>query len=529
MLAEKQRLEIVSLQSKRGNIYDREGRQLAISVKSYSLYGDPSIIKKPEIISRSLSPIINIADNDISQKLQSNKKFVWLKRQLSDDTVNRIKSLNLSGLGFREEEKRYYPQGSLASHVIGFVGLDNIGLEGVEKKYDAYICNKTDELIVTRDRKGRNLNPHNISCKQPEPGYDITLTIDIAIQSIVENELLSACKKHHAVGGSVIVMNPKTGEILALANYPTYDLNEAFIATDDVKRNRALIDLYNSDSIFGIITASALINEDKSSLNNDTDHEESIYKKVNIYPINNVRKNTNLAFDDVFDEFNNTKNIKLTEKLGKKRLYEYIKAYGFGEKSGIDMMETVGHIKSPSDWTNYSADSIAFGQEVSVTALQMLSVINVIANDGIMMKPFIVKKITNGDEIAKDIAPCKFRNPISANTANIIKQAFVKVVESGTEKVAKMDFYFVAGKAGTSQKMSEDGTSYISGKYVSSFVGFLPIDDPLISMIVIIDEPKGEYHGEKVACPVFKNIAEQVMQYFTVGQGICIANLKPTS
>lgn len=529
VLAEKQRIETVSLQSKRGNIYDRDGRELAISVKSYSLFGDPKNVEKPERVSKCLSPIIGISDSDILNKLQSDKRFVWLKRQLPDSLAENIKSLNLNGLDFREEGKRFYPQGSLAAHVVGFIGLDNIGLEGIEKKYDAHMHTKTDEFLITRDRKGRDLDPHNTSYRQPEPGYDLTLTVDSAVQIIAEKELQSACEKHNATGGSVIVMNPKTGEILALANYPTYDLNEAFSTPNDAKRNRALIDLYEPGSVFKIITASAAINEDLFSPDDSIYCEKGVYHHIKGYSIHDIGNHASLTFSEVLEESSNIGIVKIAEKIGRKRLYDYIKVYGFGEKTGVDMIETTGHIKSPSSWTARSMGSIPFGQEISVTAIQMLSAVNAIANDGIIMKPFVVKKITNGDETVTEYSSLAYRKPVSSKTAKMIKQILVGAVEDGTGKKAIMNLYSVAGKTGTSQKASEDKKGYIPGKYVSSFVGFLPADNPIISMIVIIDEPQDEYFGGTVACPVFRNIADQIMQYFTAGQGIRVAQVKPTS
>jgi cell division protein FtsI (penicillin-binding protein 3) len=527
--AENQKHKTISVHSKRGEIYDRKGKQLAISVKSYSLCCDPSNIEKPESVSKSLSPIIGMPDKDILRKLQPDKRFVWLKRQLPDRSAEDIKSFKLKGLDFREEEKRFYPQGSLAAHIVGFVGFDNIGLEGIEKKYDTYMRTKTDEFLTIKDRKGRDLDPHNTSYRQPEPGYDLTLTLDSVIQSVAEKELHSACEKHNAVGGSVIIMNPKTGEILALANYPTYDLNEAFSTPDNAKRNRAMIDLYEPGSVFKIITASAAINENLFNLNDSINCEKGVYRHTKGYSIHDVGSHENLTFREVIEESSNIGTVKIAEHLGRKRLYDYIKAYGFGEKTGVDMNETSGSVKSPSSWTARSMGSIPYGQEISVTAIQMLSAVNAIANDGVMTKPFVVQKINDDRETIAEFSPCSYRTPISAKTAQLMKQILVNAVENGTGQKAKIDGCSVAGKTGTSQKASEDKKGYIPGKYVSSFVGFLPANNPLISMIVIIDEPQDEYLGGTVACPVFKEIATQIMQYLTVGQGICIANIKPTS
>jgi len=523
--AKSQKLKTISVQSKRGEIFDRNGKQLAVTVKSYSLFADPSTVKNPESVSKCLAPIIGISDKELMLKLQTNKRFIWLKRQLPDQIANKIRLLGMKGLGFREEEKRFYPCGQLASHVIGFVGFDDEGLEGLEKKYNAHIRVKTDEFNTLCDRKGRYLEPQLASYRQSEPGNDLTLTIDSVIQNIVENELQSAYEKNSAVGGSVIVMNPKTGEILALANYPTYNLNEAYNAPDDSKRNRAMMDLYEPGSVFKVITASSAINENLFNINDNIYCEKGIYNN-NGFIIHDTGNYGNLSFSKVIEESSNIGTVKIADRLGSKRFYDYIKAFGFGEKTGIDMNETKGYIKSPSNWTASSMGAIPYGQEISVTAIQMLSAFNAIANDGVIMKPISVKKITNNQGTAKEFSPSILRKPISADTAQMMKNILVNAVNNGTGQNAKMDNYSVAGKMGTSQKANEDKTGYIPGKYVSSFAGFFPADDPLISMIVIIDEPKGEYLGGVVACPVFRAIATQIMQYLTIGQGICVAKVK---
>ncbi|MDQ1317784.1 MAG: hypothetical protein QG588_1438, partial [Candidatus Poribacteria bacterium] len=498
---------------------------------------DPSVLEKPELVANSLSPILGVSKGDILQKFDSEKHFIWLKRQLPEQIAKTIKMHNFKGLDFQEEGKRFYPQGALASHVLGFVGLDNIGLEGIEKKYDTFMRRETNEILTRKDRKGRDLDPLNVSYNRPAPGHDLLLTLDSVIQSIVERGLQSTCEKWNANGGSVIVMNPKTGEILALANYPTYNLNNAFSVDDDSKRNRALIDLYEPGSAFKIITASSAINENLVNPNEIIDCENGEYR-VNVmhdsgsHVIDQTQFETDqiqLTFREVIEESSNIGTVKIAKRLGKERLYEYIKAFGLGEKTGVDTLETDGIVKEPKKWTARSMDAIPYGQEILVTAIQMLSATNAIANDGVIMQPFIVKKVIDGQDSINEFIPSESKRPISAKTAQIMKSILIGAVENGTGQKAKMDGYMVAGKTGTSQKASEDGKGYLPGKYVSSFVGFLPADKPLISMIIVIDEPQGEYLGGVVSCPVFKEIATQIMQYLTVGQGVCVAKMKPTS
>lgn len=520
--AEIQYRKSVKISAKRGNIYDTKLRPLAINVKAYSLYIDPSIAHDKKSIIQPLSDILNISPKEILCKIDSNKRFVWIKRQLPDVIAEKIRSLGYDCLGFEEEEKRFYPKDSLAAHIIGFVGVDNIGLEGIEKVFDNNIRGNLKKIITQKDRMGRDLKPQDLSYDEDTYGCDIVLTIDEVIQNIAENELKSACEKWNADGGSVIIMNPKTGEVLALANYPTYDLNKAFSIDKGPKRNRALIDLYEPGSVFKIITASALINENLINVNENIDCENGEHN-FNGRVVHDSSKYQILTFSEVIEKSSNIGIVKAAKRLDDDTLYKYIKAFGLCDKTGIELPEIVGNITTPKYWTKHSMSAIPFGQEISINSLQMLCAINAIANDGIILRPSIVKSIIDGNESIKAFIPKKLSQPISPNTAKIMRNILIKAVENGTGKNAKVDGYKVAGKTGTSQKASQQYKGYAHGKYISSFVGFLPAEDPLISMIIVIDEPKGSYYASDVACPAFSTIATQVMQYLTVGQGIKIA------
>ncbi len=520
--AEVQHQKSVKIRAKRGNVYDTKYRPLAINVKSYSLYMDPSIVHDEKSIIQTLSDILDITPKDILLKLDPNKRFVWIKRQLPDNVAEKIRSLGYNCLGFEEEEKRFYPKGSLAAHIIGFVGLDNVGLEGIEKVFDNNIRGNLKKIITQKDRMGRDLKPKDLNYDEDTHGCDIVLTIDEVIQHIAENELRSACEKWNADGGSVIIMNPKTGEILALANYPTYDLNKAFSTDKNPKRNRALIDLYEPGSVFKIITASALINENLVDINESINCENGEYN-FDGRVIHDSSRYRSLTFSEVIEKSSNIGMIKAARRLDKDTLYKYIKAFGLCDKTGVELPEITGSIRSPRYWTKHSMSAIPFGQEISVNSLQMLCAFNAIANDGIIMKPSIVKSIMYGNKSIKEFTPKEAGQPISSNTARIMRSILIKTVENGTARNAKIDGYKVAGKTGTSQKASQQYRGYAYGKYISSFAGFLPADDPFISMIIVIDEPKGSYYAGDIACPVFNTIATQVIQYLTVGQGIEVA------
>jgi len=474
-----------------------------------------------------LSAILDVPEEEILQKLQaSNRYFIWLKRQLADQTADKVRSLGLRGLGFKEEEKRFYPKGSLAAHVIGFVGLDNTGLDGIERAYDSYMRGLFRKLVSQKDRRGRDLTPREIGYDETTRGYDVVLTIDEVVQHITEKQLRLACERWQAKSGSVIIMNPRTGEILALANYPTYDLNRAFSASDYYKRNRAIRDLYEPGSAFKIVTAAAAINENSVTMEEQIDCENGEYESDG-YTIHDLGKYEQLTFSKVVEHSSNIGIVKVASRLGDKCLYSYIKAFGFTEKTGVDLSERAGFVRPPEDWTRRSMAAVPFGHEIAVTPLQMLCSTNAVANDGVMMKPFIVKAIMDGRRTLTEFSPEASRSPISSRTARIMRTILTRAVEDGTGKNAKIYGYKVAGKTGTAQKASAEG-GYLSGKYVSSFAGFLPADDPAMSMIVVIDEPQGSYTGSVVACPVFREIAAQVMQYLMVGQRSYVARVNST-
>jgi len=530
-MAEAQYVAEICLGAKRGNILDRNLQPLAINLNVPSLAANPTVLKNRASVAESLSPILNMSREEILRKLgkldPEKTCFVWLKRQLSDQVADKIRSLGFKGLEFREEGKRFYPKGALGAHIIGFVGVDNIGLDGIEKAYDSYMQGDLQEFVIQQDRKGRALIPRGIGYDERTSGYDVVLTIDEVIQHIAEKELRIACDRWEARGGSVIIMNPGTGAILALANYPTYDLNKASSIDDSYKRNRAIRDLYEPGSSFKIVTAAAVINEHLVTPEEQIDCENGVYE-FDGYTIHDVDKHDRITFSEVVEQSSNIGIIKVARRLGDKRLYDYIQAFGITEKTGVDLSERGGFVRPLEQWTRRSMVAIPFGQEFAITPLQALYSTNAIANAGVMMKPFIVQAIMDDRETLIEFSPQEGRTPISRETARVMKQILTRAVENGTGMNARVHGYKVAGKTGTAQKASGAG-GYMPGKYVSSFTGFLWGEDMTISMIVVIDEPKDTHTGGAVACPVFSRIGTQVMQYLTIGQRSYAAGIRPAN
>ena len=512
--ARRQHSLFVELEPRRGTIYDSSLRPQAVNTSVDSLYASPQEIpdKDKETIIKQLTYILNLDQVFLRDRLYRKKSFVWLARKIPPAQAQEIKKLKIKGLGFIRESKRCYPNGYLASHTIGFAGLDNVGLEGIELYYDKYLKGEPGWAMMLRDARQKKID---ISEKMvsPKNGYDVVLTIDEVIQYIAERELDRAFSAFHAKGASIVIMDPHTGAILALANRPTFDLNEYGNASGDLRRNRAICDLFEPGSVFKIVTAAAALEENKVSEEDRFFCENGSYKIAN-HVLHDHSPHGWLTFREVIGQSSNIGTSKVAQVLGKDLIYKYIKLFGFGSKLGIDLPgEISGISKEPRFWSKVSIAAVPIGQEVGVTALQLASAISVIANGGQLMKPYIVKEIR--DQYAEPIrqfSPKMIRKVISLETAQRANKILIGVVEEGTGKLAKIDGISAAGKTGTGQKLEPNGT-YSHSRFMASFIGFAPAEDPAIVIAVVVDEPHPYYFGGVVAAPVFKNVAQDVLKY----------------
>jgi cell division protein FtsI/penicillin-binding protein 2 len=487
------------LASPRGFVYDRKMRELAVNIKTKSLYGEPNKIHDAAAVSRTISPIIRISQKRLNSKLTKSKKFVWIARKLELNKSEKIRKLHINGLGFVEEMKRYYPRGSLASHIIGFVGMDNYGLEGLEKKYDFFMKGKSGSFIVHTDARGKEIF-QNIS--EPVPGNNIVLTIDERLQYIVEKELEGAIKKWKAKAAVSIMMDPNTGEILALANKPDYNPNFAGKFDAEARRNRAVTDMYEPGSTFKAVAASAALEEKIVTMNKLFDCSKG-YIQVSRKRIRDAHRHGILTFKQIIQKSSNVGTIQVANLLGKSRFYKYMKAFGIGQKTNIDLHgEVRGLLIHPKYWSGLSLASMAIGQEVGVTPLQIVRLYSVIANGGKLMRPYVVSQVISpSDEIIKSNYPRPVRQVISQETSRKMRTILKTVVEDGGTAVkAAIEGNPVAGKTGTAQIIDPKTKRYSRTKYVSSFVGFVPADEPRLALIA----------------PVFKNIVEQSLAYLDV-------------
>ena len=511
---------------KRGVIFDRNKRELAINIELMSLYAVARDITDKEHVASKLEPILKVSRGFLLDRLNKDKAFVWIARKLSPDQVKQIKELNVRQLQFVRESRRSYPNKDLASHVIGFAGMDNKGLEGLELLYDDYLKGKPGWRLSKKDAKQRELAYAELDQLLPVDGYQLVLTIDEMIQAIAERELEKACKKYNAVGGSIIVMDPNTGDILAMANNPSYDLNEPGASPNDSRRNRAITDIFEPGSVFKVVTAAAAL-EEKLVNFDDKFYCENGIANFSGHILHDHTPHGTLSFKNVIAYSSNIGTVKVALKVGPKRLYKYITLFGFGKPTGIEILgEVSGMLSHPSKWSKFSISSIPIGQEVSVTAIQLAQAMSAVSNGGILMKPRLVKEIRDSKGVLiKSFEPTMKWRVVSQETSDKLKILLNGVVELGTGKAADIKEYRSGGKTGTAQKVEPNGL-YSHSKFIASFVGFAPLNDPKIVIVVSIDEPRPYYYGGTVAAPVFKSVGCQTLRYLGVQPDCVLASEK---
>lgn len=512
LIARKQHNLLVELEPRRGTIYDMNLRPQAVNIAVDSVYASPAEIKNKEAAIRQLAPILKADYAYLKDRLYRKKSFIWLARKISSGQSEEIKKLNLKGIYFFKESKRCYPNTYLASQVIGFAGLDNTGLEGVELLYNKYLKGQSGFALFLRDARQKKLDIWE-KMVVPKDGYDLSLTIDETIQYIAERELDKAFKRYRALGASIIVMDPYTGRILALANRPTFDLNERDGVNKDKMRNRAICDMFEPGSVFKIVTAAAALEEKKVVEQDKIFCENGIYRVVS-HLLHDHKPHGWLTFREVIEQSSNIGTTKVAQMLGADIIYRYMKLFGFGSKLGLDLPgEINGVAKEPRLWSKISIAAIPIGQEVGVTALQLASAISVIANGGQLMRPYVVEEIKDKyGETIKKVSPVVIQKAIEPETAARMRKILAGVVENGTGKMGRPASFTAAGKTGTAQKIEPNGR-YSHSNFVASFIGFAPAENPLVTIVVVVDEPRPVYFGGVVAAPVFKNVAEYALKY----------------
>ena len=510
----------------RGTIYDRSDRALAMSLKVKSLYADPQEIEDVEQTAKEVAKALKIKPNDVAAKIRdaktANKRFVVLAPKLDEDTVGRIneslenKDLKKSdlprfaGLHWREEQKRSYPYGSLAAQVIGFANADDIGSAGIEQSQEKNLRGAVLSGWQDRDRLGRVYDESEEE-EDREPPKDVVLTLSHSIQYKTEEALAEGVKAANAKSGMAVVMNPQTGEILAMANYPTFDPNRYNEFAAEFFTNRAIHDVYSPGSVFKLVTYSSAINEGIINPNGEVDCTGG-HIEVAGHRFNDPHATKWMSYDEALAVSSNVAAIKTALSTGKENFYSYAQKFGFGQPTGIELpAEERGIFRSPKSWNGDSLASMSIGYEISVSALQMTTAYATIANNGVRVQPHIIKEIRQDGKVLSSTEAQKTQ-VVTADTARYLRRMMREVVVKGTGKRAQLNGYTAGGKTGTAWKYNAKLKKVDSGKYVSSFIGLAPMDNPSVVIAVVMDEPQGGARdGGQVSAPVFREIAEQIL------------------
>lgn len=511
-LANEQHTVSAEIQPKRGAIFDRRMRVLAVNLNSDSVFANPRAVRNKKLVAKKLAPLLVLNENVIMQKLSRDKGFIWLKRKIGNQESRQIRALKIEGIGTVRESKRFYPNRSSACHAIGTADIDNNGLEGLELYYNKYLKGESGWLISTRDAKQKVLESYQYEFIPPKNGLNLVLTIDEVIQNIAERELGKMYQKYNAKGASIIVMDPRSGDILALANFPNYDLNDPSKRGPDAIRNRAINDFFEPGSVFKIVAASAVLEEGVVKLDDKFDCENGEWK-IGKRSLHDHTPHGIMTFKEIIEKSSNIGTVKAASRLGAARMYKYIRAFGIYDKTGVDLPgEVVGMNRPVSKWSGVSMYAIPMGQEVTTTAIQLACAISAIANNGFLVKPRVVRDVVDDDGKVVREAPARvFKKVMSPATAVNMRSVLMGAVNSGTGKKAKPEDYAVGGKTGTAQKV--EGGVYSHNRFIASFIGFAPVDRPILSVVVCVDEPRPVYYGGDVAAPVFKNVVDESMKY----------------
>ncbi len=510
------------LHSPRGTIYDRNGRELAVSGMTKSLYADPAEIKDGDKVAGILGAILGMRSEDIKEKLAGGGRFIWIKRMLEPAVFQQIqaaiKEYEIKGLGFLDESKRYYPNDTLAAQVLGFVGTDDIGLDGMELALDKIIKGTLLEQLVDTDSHGIPIFKSIFTFAPKKQGKNVYLTLDSEIQFIVEQSLGKAMQSTGAKFGTVIVINPRTGEVLAMANSPTYNPNEFYKYGDSEWKNRAVAYNYEPGSTFKSIVAAAALQEGKvypEEIFIDTGHVEVSGRRIQNWSGDSYGK---VSFVEIIKNSINTGFVEIGLRLGGYKLTEYAKAFGFGKATGIELPgEEEGLLFEPKAMGDSDIATMAIGQSIAVTPIQLVTAVGAIANGGVLLKPHIIKEFRNGDGSLDSEVPVQpVRQAVSPDTARRLADLMEKVVSEGGGRKAEVKGYRFAGKTGTAEKLKDSGSGYLDGRYVASFVGFGPVEDPQVAILVVLDDPSGIYYGGEIAAPVAGDILSQIMRHMNI-------------
>ena len=516
--AQHQQRLIVEVGARRAEIFDRNLNALAMSVPVDSCFAVPSEIADPGMVARLIGKVLEISPDEIATRLAGSHSFVWIARKLPPEKAERIAAMNLRGIYFQREGGRFYPKRELAAHVLGYVDIDEKGLGGVEYSLDDHIRSKPGKMLILTDAHRRW---YDSTDKAPDTGTSVILTLDEKIQYIAEKELGQAIHDTQAKSGTVVVENPSTGELLAVANWPTFNPNAAKDSNPDSRMDRAASALYEPGSVFKIVTLSAAIDQGITNADDVIDCQMgSIY--IAGHRIRDHKAYGLLTVAQVLSNSSDVGAIKVGLRLGAPKFYDYIRSFGFGQPTGVDLPgEGRGMLRRLENWTPVSVGSVSMGQEIGVTPLQMITAMSAMANGGLVVKPHVIRALRRGTQMTEPTLQ-QPRRVIRETTAATMRRMLEGVVLNGTGKLARLDGYTSAGKTGTAQKFDITTGHYSAHQLIASFVGFAPINTPAVAILVQLDSPVGMHEGGQVAAPTFKRVAQQVLAYLDVPRDVAV-------
>ncbi len=514
-LAAQQQLRTVELAPPRGTLYDARGRKLAVSLEVESVYATPAEVGDPAAAAAALARLTGQQRAALQSRLAAKRPFVWVARQLDPPLAERVRELAVPGVAFVREYRRYYPQVETAAQVIGFAGRDHTGLEGLEQGYEQVMSGAAAKRIVLRDANAGIVLSPRLSLADPEPGRDVHLTLDSHIQYLLQRELAAAVERHRATRAMGVILDPRSGAVLAMATVPSFDPNSFQEASSERWKNRAVTDVFEPGSTFKVVTAAAALEANLLDPSDTIDCGRGGITLDGVL-IKDHHPFDLLTFREVIAKSSNVGAIKVGLRVGRQALFEQISRFGFGRPTGVDLPgEERGLVRSLDSWQLRDPAYISFGQGISVTALQLTNAFAAIANGGTLYRPYIVAGIGR-DGVVEPVAsrPEVIGSPIGRATARTLERMLEAVVEEGTGGKAAVPGYRVAGKTGTAQKPVPGG--YSPDKHLASFVGFVPARDPAMVALIAVDEPIGQFHGGDVAAPIFAAVAREVLSYLGV-------------
>jgi cell division protein FtsI (penicillin-binding protein 3) len=514
-MAERQHRHTIKLSPARGVIYDAAGRELAVSVLVDSVYLDPALLDDPNGEIRRLARTAGVAPRTLHSRVQGEgQRFVWVKRKITPATRQRIETLGIAAAGFVPEYRRYYPKQTLAAHLLGYVGVDDQGLAGLEFSFDKQIRGRTGRRHAYRDAHGRTI-PMEINEPVTE-GRSLVLTVDEVVQHIVERELDRVYRRTRARAAMAILIEPDTGRVLALANRPTYDPNRFAAAPAEAHRNRAVIDCFEPGSTFKVFTWAAAWQDGRIDDGEIIDCRNGRIRVAG-RTIRDHKPFGRLTVGEVLRHSSNVGAIEIGARLGDRRFYRFLAGFGFGRPTGIRLPgEHPGILHPRDEWSGVSKASLSIGHEVCVNAVQLTAALSAVINGGHLRRPWIVQAVLDGDgRVVEEFRPAEPIRVLEPATSARLRAELYRTVEDGSGRAARLRDFSVGGKTGTAQKIGTDGR-YTSSRHVSSFFGFAPVSRPSIALLLVIDEPQGKYYGSEVAAPVFARIAPQVLHTLRV-------------